>query len=284
MLKKNLVRTVLFSYGLFFLFTVITAMRPGNSKDRPFYLAWHSAPDTLFQPVALDSSAFAVTIEADAPKISLNKNATKFVNSFLIKEDEALQKVKRRSASCFKMIEGVFSKYGLPVELKYLAVVESDLKTTAMSKVGARGMWQFMPTTAKDLGLKITSKYDERTNAYRSTVAAARYLRDLHAQFGDWLLVVAAYNSGPGPVYRAIKKSGSKSFWSLQYYLPEESRGHVKRFIGTHYFFEGKGSLVTLTKAETTRYIKELEAFKASIQTKEPVKDSVNALALIEMK
>jgi membrane-bound lytic murein transglycosylase D len=184
------------------------------------------------------------------------------VKSFLIEEDEALEKVKRRSPSYFKMIDGIFTKYGLPTELRYLAVVESDLKTTAVSKVGAKGMWQFMPQTARDLGLKITYKYDERTHAYRSTVAAAKYLKDLHAQFGDWLLVIAAYNSGPGPVLSAIKKSGSKNFWAIQYYLPEESRFHVKRFIGTHFYFEGKGSMVTMTKSETAKYLKEVESFK----------------------
>ena len=283
MLKKNLVRTVLLSYGLFFLFTVITAMRPANSKEKPFFLAWQIT-DTLSQPLYLDSSNQVSFNETEAPKISMNRNASKFVKSFLVKEDEALQKVKQRSGSYFKMIEGVFSTYGLPVELKYLAVVESYLKTSAVSKVGAKGMWQFMPTTAKQLGLKISGKYDERTHAYKSTVAAAKYLRDLHKQFGDWLLVVAAYNSGPGPIYSAIKKSGSRNFWALQNYLPQESRGHVKRFIGTHYFFEGKGSLVTLTKAETTRYLKEVEVFETSLQLKEAAKDSVDAVALMETR
>jgi membrane-bound lytic murein transglycosylase D len=285
MLKKNLVRNIEFSYGLLLLFIVATAMRPepGSLEKKLPYLKWYSA-DTLFQPFSLDSLALQPE-EIDAvPKISLNKHASKFVKGFLVKEDEALQKVKGRSTSYFKMIEGIFAKYGLPAELKYLAVVESDLKTTAVSRVGAKGMWQFMPTTARELGLKITNKYDERTHAYKSTVAAAKYLKDLHTQFGDWLLVIAAYNSGPGPIYSAIKKSGSRSFWALQYYLPEESRGHVKRFIGTHYFFEGKGSMVTLTKAETVKYIKELETFKASIQTKELIKDSVIVTAFVETK
>jgi membrane-bound lytic murein transglycosylase D len=229
----------------------------------------------------VSDSGFLLSTEtyyANAPKVALNKHASKFVKSFLVKEDEALEKVKRRSSSYFKMMDGIFTKYGLPVELRYLAVVESDLKTTAVSRVGAKGMWQFMPQTARDLGLKITSKYDERTHAYRSTVAAAKYLKDLHAQFGDWLLVVAAYNSGPGPVLSAIRKSGSRNFWALQYYLPEESRGHVKRFIGTHFYFEGNGSMVTMTKSETTKYLKELESFKQSALLNEMKKDSAIAV------
>jgi membrane-bound lytic murein transglycosylase D len=275
MLKKNLVSTSLFSPVLLLLFPIVTAMKgePGNSSQKPVYINWLKV-DTA----GVESSGFLTSSEAyyaSAPKVSLNKHVSKFVESFLVNEDEALDKTKARSASYFKMIDGVFTKYGLPLELRYLAVIESYLKTNAVSKVGAKGMWQFMPQTARDLGLKITSKYDERTHAYKSTVAAAKYLKDLYAQFGDWLLVVAAYNSGPGPIYKAIKKSGSKNFWALQYYLPAESRAHVKRFIGTHYYFEGGGSLVTMTKAETTKYLKELEAFNASVKISAKQKDSI---------
>lgn len=274
MLKRNLVRTGLFSPVLLLLFPIVTAMRgePKDANEKPLYINWLKA-DTSGSEVSVYLNSTKAYF-ANAPKVSLNKHASPFVKSFLVREDEALDKTKKRSASYFKMIDGIFAKYNLPLELRYLAVVESDLKTNAVSKVGAKGMWQFMPQTARDLGLKITSKYDERTHAYRSTVAAAKYLKDLYAQFGDWLLVVAAYNSGPGPVYKAIKKTGSKNFWGLQYCLPEESRAHVKRFIGTHYYFEGTGSLVTMTKAETTKYLKELDAFNESIQINDMKKDS----------
>ena len=283
MLKRNLVRTGFFSPVLLLLFPVVTAMKgePKNQERTPIYISWFCA-DTNQQSL-FDSLGFMSSTEtyyANAPKISLNKHASKFVKEYLVKEDEALQKAKLRSTSYFKMIDAIFIKYGLPVELKYLAVVESDLKTSAVSKVGAKGLWQFMPQTARDLGLKITYKYDERTHAYKSTVAAAKYLKDLYAQFNDWLLVLAAYNSGPLPVMNAIKKSGSKNFWAIQYYLPEESRGHVKRFIGTHYFFEGKGSMVTLTKTETTKYQKELESFKASMQSEIKKDSAIVALTL----
>lgn len=270
MLNRNLVKAGFFSPVLLLLFPIVTAMRgePKSQGKAPLYISWFNA-DTNQQSV-FDSSGFMSntgTYYANAPKVLLNKHVSKFVKEYLVREDEALQKAKLRSASYFKMMDAIFIKYGLPVELKYLAVVESDLKTSAVSKVGAKGLWQFMPQTARDLGLKITHKYDERTHAYKSTVAAAKYLKDLYAQFNDWLLVLAAYNSGPLPVMNAIKKSGSRNFWTIQYYLPQESRGHVKRFIGTHYYFEGKGSIVTLTKTETTKYLSELESFKASIQS-----------------
>jgi membrane-bound lytic murein transglycosylase D len=112
-----------------------------------------------------------------------------------------------------------------------------------------------MPETAKLLGLKVSTKYDERTNYRKSTKAAAIYLKDLHREFGDWLLVLAAYNCGPGPVHSAIKTSGSRNFWKLQNYLPAESRGHVKKFIATHYYFEGQGGVTTLTKAELQKLL-----------------------------
>jgi membrane-bound lytic murein transglycosylase D len=99
-----------------------------------------------------------------------------------------------------------------------------------------------MPGTAHELGLKVNHRADDRTNYYKSTTAAAKYLRDLHREFGDWLLVLAAYNGGPRPVYRAIRKAHSRSFWVLQKYLPAESRGHVKKFIATAYYFEGKSA------------------------------------------
>ena len=107
----------------------------------------------------------------------------------------------------------------------------------------------------------MTPKYDERTHFYKSTVAAAKYLRDLHRLFDDWLLVIAAYNCGPGPVYKAIKKSGSRNFWKLQHFLPAETRDHVKKFISTHYYYEGKGSIATLTKAEAETHRKKMFAF-----------------------
>lgn len=185
-----------------------------------------------------------------ANNIRLNKQAALFVNDYIRRNDESLSKIKDRSVKHFDMMDSVFIRYGLPVELKYLAVVESELKSSATSRVGAKGPWQFMPETAKCLGLKITRRYDERTSYVKSTRAAALYLRDLHSQFGDWLLVLAAYNGGPGPVLKAIKRSGSRNFWKLQNFLPAESRGHVKKFIATHYYFEGQGGETTVTKAE----------------------------------
>jgi hypothetical protein len=160
-----------------------------------------------------------------------------FADAYIQSNDESLAAVRQRSKRPFVIIDSILTQYDLPAELRYLAVIESDLKNTATSRVGAKGPWQLMSGTARDLGLKVSRRNDERTNYYKSTKAAALYLRDLHNQFKDWLLVLAAYNAGPLPVLRAIHRSHSRNFWVLQRYLPAESRQHVKRFLATAYYF-----------------------------------------------
>lgn len=201
-------------------------------------------------------SQFSELFENNENGIKLNPRAVSFVQDYMEKNSEDLLEMKSWATPYFNTIDAIFRKYGLPTELKYLAVIESQLKHTAVSKVGAVGPWQFMPETARLVGLKVTKTKDERKDFLKSTHAAAKYLRDLYNEFGDWLLVIAAYNGGPGNVYAAIRKAkGSRNFWDLQYYLPAESRNHVKKFIGTHYVFEGQGSVTTLTKAEATAQI-----------------------------
>jgi membrane-bound lytic murein transglycosylase D len=201
---------------------------------------------------------------SEKPEIRLNKKGASFVKKYIKNSKECLVRVKKRSGVPFSIIDSVLNMYHLPRELKYLAVIESELKPTALSHVGARGPWQLMPATAQVLGLKTSHQNDERTSYYKSTIAAAKYLRDLYAQFNDWLLVLAAYNGGPKPVYNAIQKSGSKNFWVLQNYLPAESRDHVKKFIATHYYFEGRGSETTLTRAENLEFKKMVKEFVKS--------------------
>ena len=235
MLKSKFTRVLFFS---FLLMLVTDSAISGNQAKKYF-----ADNDILF---------------SSRKKVALNKQAKKFVANYIQKNNFDLGLIGRNHRSTFMMIDSVLNKYGLPVELKYLAVIESGLNADAVSPVGAAGPWQLMPRTAQILGLTVTAKKDERTHYKKSTKAAAIYLRDLYTEFGDWLLVVAAYNSGPGPVYQAMRKSGSKNFWKLQYNLPAESRDHVKKFIATHYYFEGNGSIATLTKSERLAYIKSL--------------------------
>jgi membrane-bound lytic murein transglycosylase D len=187
--------------------------------------------------------------------VRLNPKALSFVQDYIKENWDELQEVRATGRIYFNLIENILEQYGLPKELKYLAVIESNLKRTARSKVGAVGPWQLMPQTARDLGLKVSKSNDERKNYNKSTRAAALYLRDLYNDLGDWLLVIAAYNGGSANVYHAIRRSGSRNFWDLQYYLPAESRIHVKKFIGTQYTFEGQGSITTLTRAEAVEQL-----------------------------
>ena len=172
----------------------------------------------------------------------VNPYAETYMQDYLQAHGTYLQKMKSTSQLYFNLIDNILSQYGLPRELKYLAVIESDLKSQALSWKGARGPWQFMPYTAKGYGLLVNGYVDERTDYYKSTNAAAKYLLSLYKDLKDWLLVIAAYNGGAGNVYSAIRKSGSRNFWSLQYYLPTESRNHVKKFIATHYVMEAINS------------------------------------------
>jgi membrane-bound lytic murein transglycosylase D len=182
----------------------------------------------------------------------LNPRAVSFVSDYMEKNSKELLDMKNWGRPYFNIMDAILTAHNLPKELKYLAVIESQLHTNAVSWVGAVGPWQLMPETARLLGLKVSRKTDERTNYIKSTHAASKYLNELYNIFGDWLLVIAAYNGGPGHVLKAMRKSGSSNFWDLQYYLPVETRLHVKKFIGTHYIFEGQGGITTLTKKERT--------------------------------
>ncbi|MEJ0105686.1 MAG: lytic transglycosylase domain-containing protein [Bacteroidota bacterium] len=250
-------------------YLIIAASNGGNLK--------HSSESAISFSGSIDTTV--ISNEATGPKVRLNNRAMKFAASYIKENTEALEKAKERGKGCFEMMDSVFTKYELPVELKYLAVVESELKPTALSHVGAAGPWQLMPATARLLGLKVTHKYDERKYFTKSTVAAAKYIKDLYGEFGDWLLVIAAYNGGPAPVYKAIRKSGSRNFWKLQAFLPAETRGHVKRFISTHYFFEGQGGVTTLTKTEMNNYIAKLNEFNASkyVKATEQKRDTIDS-------
>jgi membrane-bound lytic murein transglycosylase D len=236
---------------------------------------------SLANPVSRDSGRLLEELYnsemTSAPKATLNAKAASFVKTFLKSNREDLQKAEKRSSNYFSTITTIFSQYGLPVELKYLAVIESKLKPSATSHAGAAGLWQLMPGTARELGLKVRGKVDERRHVYKSTVAAAKYLKSLYKMYGDWLLVLAAYNGGPGNVNKAIRNSGSRNFWKLQQFLPGESRAHVKRFIGAHYYFEQQGSVTTHTPEEWEEYQQALSSFMlARKQEREELKHLID--------
>ena len=144
-----------------------------------------------------------------------------------------------RAPAYFPIFEQALDRHDLPMELKYLPVVESGLNPTARSHAGARGLWQFMYATAKYQGLRIDSYIDERRDPYRSSEAACVFLSKLYKTYGDWYLALAAYNAGPGNVNRAIRRSGGKrNFWEIRFYLPRETRNYVPAFMAVVYLME----------------------------------------------
>ena len=202
----------------------------------------------------------------------LNPMAISFVQDYIGRNRKGFLTMKNWAKPYFEMMDAVLTQHGLPKELKYVAVIESGLKYNNISRSGAVGPWAFMPAAAKEYGLKMSKHNDERLDYYKSTHAAASLFTDLYARYGDWLLVIAAYNGGPGNVNKAIKKSGgSKDFWALQYYLPNESMNHVKKFIATHYIFEGEGGITTVTKNE----MKDLMVNNSSILKEDEINNSI---------
>ena len=136
----------------------------------------------------------------------------------------------------FPMIEDIFDSYGIPAELKYMAVIESALNPNAVSRVGATGLWQFMYSTGRSYGLTINSVVDERRDPVKATHAAAKYMKDLYGIYKDWMLVIAAYNCGPGNVNKAIRRSGNKrDYWEIYYRLPRETRGYIPGYVAATY-------------------------------------------------
>lgn len=169
-------------------------------------------------------------------ELSYNSTVKGFIDLYARRRKEMTERVLGLSQLYFPLIEETFDKHGIPLELKHLAIVESALNPKARSRAGAVGLWQFMYSTGKMYGLESTSYIDERMDPYKATEAAARYLKYLHGLYDDWNLALAAYNSGPGNVNKAIRRSGGKKdFWSIRPFLPRETRSYVPAFIAVNY-------------------------------------------------
>jgi membrane-bound lytic murein transglycosylase D len=183
----------------------------------------------------------------------INPRAISFVEEYIKKQGKSLEKMKVWGKPYFDLYDQILFNYGIPKEMKYLSVIESHLGAGGISWAGAVGPWQLMPGVAKEYGLQVGGYWDQRTDYFKSTHVAARIMKKLYTEFDDWLLVVAAYNCGNGCVRSAIRRAKSKDFWQLQYFLPEETRNHVKKFIATHLIFEGAGGFTTMTAAEVAQ-------------------------------
>lgn len=176
-------------------------------------------------------------LDVESPiNLTYNPYIRMFIDMYANKKRGTTSRVLGLAQMYFPIFEQQLDKYNVPLELKYLAIVESALNAKARSRVGAGGLWQFMYYTGKVYGLEVTSYVDDRNDPLKATVAACRHFNDLYNMYHDWLLVLAAYNSGPGNVNKAIRRSGGKmTFWEIMPYLPRETRDYVPAFIAVNY-------------------------------------------------
>lgn len=176
----------------------------------------------------------AMPTEIEMPFNSVVKS---YINMYVQKRRTLVETMLGMSLYYMPIFEQSLEKYGLPLELKYLPVIESALNPNAVSKAGAAGLWQFMVGTAKGVGLNVNTLVDERRDPYRASDAAARFLKELYGIYGDWSLAIAAYNCGPGNVNKAMRRAGEgkKDFWEIYAFLPAETRGYVPAFIAANY-------------------------------------------------
>ncbi len=191
-----------------------------------------------FFPKNLPDSVYITRLQEIEQVVDLAYNNTvkNFIVLYTEKRRDLMEVMLGMSAYYFPMFEEELDRQNMPLELKYLPVIESALNPKAMSRVGANGLWQFMYGTARQMGLEITSFVDERRDPARSTEAAVKYFKYLYNTYNDWYLAIAAYNCGPGNVNRAIRRAGGKrNYWEIYYRLPRETRGYVPAFIGATY-------------------------------------------------
>lgn len=169
-------------------------------------------------------------------KLQYNNIIRNHIHVYTVKKRELFSAILGLMDYYFPMIEDIFDSYGLPVELKYMAIIESALNPNAVSRAGATGLWQFMYSTGRSYGLTVNSIVDDRRDPVKATHAAAKYLRDLYNIYHDWILVIAAYNCGPGNVNKAIRRSGNKKdYWDIYYRLPRETRGYIPGYVAATY-------------------------------------------------
>lgn len=169
-------------------------------------------------------------------KLPYNSIIRNHIHVYTVKQREKFSAVLGLMDYYFPIFEDIFDSYGLPAELKYMAIIESALNPNAVSRVGATGIWQFMYSTGRLYGLTINSVVDERRDPIKSTHAAARFIKDLYNIYNDWTLVIAAYNCGPGNVNKAIRRSDNrKDYWEIYYRLPRETRGYIPQYVAAAY-------------------------------------------------
>jgi len=202
-----------------------------------------SFPTTSFHQISktkVSKKAFVELLEKRSflMEIEYDKNVKKFVKKYIAKDRIGTELLLGRQTTFLPIFEKYINKFQLPRELKNLPIIESALNPNAESQVGAKGLWQFMPSTGRMYDLTINDYVDERCDPVKSTIAGLSYLKDLYSKYGDWKLAIASYNCGPGRVDRAIRKAGKSSFNDIKKYLPKETQEYIAKFIATSYVMD----------------------------------------------
>ena len=231
-MKKKLFRHIVLSLGLLLPgLCAATAILTDTSKNPVPEIHYEYIPDLSYNEV----EARLASLESNVP-LSYNKVVKSFIDYFTVRDRNYTKLMIQRVNLYFPIFEYYLEKHGLPDELKYLSIIESGLNPTAISRVGAAGLWQFMPSTGRLFKLYQDFYIDERLDPYKSTEAACIYMKSLYNQFKDWELVLASYNAGPGKVRRAIRRSGyKKKFWEIYDFLPRETRSYLPQFVAMIY-------------------------------------------------
>lgn len=218
---------IIFFAGLTSGFTG-SATDPDSPSDSIYY---EYLPDISYDTIEVKLQALEGEVE-----LNLTPKVKAFIDYFTVRNREYTRKAMANANFYFPIFEKYLKQYGLPEELKYLSIIESGLNPRAISRAGAAGLWQFVPSTGRIYKLHQDWYVDERMDPYEATEAACKYLKELYSYFNDWELALAAYNSGPGRVRRAIRRSGyKKKFWEIYRYLPRETRSYVPQYVAILY-------------------------------------------------
>ncbi|MFR9524327.1 MAG: transglycosylase SLT domain-containing protein [Rikenellaceae bacterium] len=199
--------------------------------------------DSLFEATTVPDSVYVERLMKLASPVNLpfNDVTKSYITRYTNTRYGTINRILSLAQYYFPDIEEELIKNDIPIEFRAMPIIESALSATAVSPAGAAGLWQFMPATAKAYGLEVNSLVDERCNPQQATIAACKYIKDMYAIYGDWTLVIASYNCGPGNVNKALARSGidknSGTFWDIYYYLPRETRGYVPAFVGASYAY-----------------------------------------------
>ncbi len=243
-LKNHLNDSITINYSMMQMDSLLTVWRE-RQADNHFdeFRQYYIIADSLFETTSIPDSVYVERLQKLASPVNLpfNDITKNYIARYTNTRYGTINRILSLSQYYFPEIEEELIKNDIPVEFRAMPIIESALSATAVSSAGAMGLWQFMPATGKSYGLEINSLVDDRCNPQEATKAACRFLKDMYAMYGDWTLVIAAYNCGPGNVNKALARSGvdknSGTFWDIYYYLPRETRGYVPAFIGASYAY-----------------------------------------------